>query len=267
MSCDRPTQEEVPPSPTAITPSVSRSSVVGPFGHSRKKSRSRALSLISANRQTPMASPLASPIDPAATHYRDPEARKKLRECLASPQKFDEAIEFGFFSKDGGSRPQTGVFNKNTAHQDRLRSFLEDDRSSKYSDDASAAEPDSPRTPQLFDKSHHIRSVRNSIEHSSHSKTDKHMPDTAASREMTLRMTLTRPDLRQSEDQIYGWKQGNNRGGSGRDEPALSPVIYSRDGNPKQSIERQLAALDQWEEHHEHDSGAVKRLWNRVKRS
>lgn len=268
MTGDRPGQGEVPPSPTTIPPSVSHSSGVGSSGHARKKSRARALSLISANRQTPMASPLASPIDPAATHYQDPEARKKLRECLASPQKFDEAIEFGFFSKDGGSRPQTGVFSKNTVHQqDRLRSFLEDDRSSKYSDDASAAEPDSPKTPQLFDRAHHMRSLRNSIEHSSHSKLDKYMPDTAASREMTLRMTLTRPDLRQSEDQIYGWKQGNSRGGSSRDEPALSPAIYSRDGNPKQSIERQLAALDQWEDHHEHDTGAVKRLWNRVRRS
>ncbi|RGP70629.1 hypothetical protein FSPOR_3930 [Fusarium sporotrichioides] len=267
MACDRLAQEEIPPSPTAVAPSVSRNSVVGPFGHSRKKSRARALSLISANRQS-MISPLASPIDPAATHYQDPEARKKLRECLASPQKFDEAIEFGFFSKDGGSRPQTGVFNKNTAHQqDRLRSFLEDDRSSKYSDDASAAEPDSPKTPQLFDRAHHIRSVRNSIEHSSHSKMDKYMPDTVASREMTLRMTLTRPDLRQSEDQIYGWKQGSSHGGSSRDEPALSPAIYSRGGNPKQSIERQLTAFDQWEDHQEQDSGAVKRLWNRVRRS
>ncbi|KAM0504406.1 hypothetical protein ACHAP8_002814 [Fusarium lateritium] len=268
MTCDRLTQEEILPSPTsAAAPPVSRSSVIGPFSHGRKKSRARALSLISANRQS-MTSPLASPIDPAATHYQDPEARKKLRECLASPQKFDEAIEFGFFSKDGGSRPQTGVFSKNTVHQqDRLRSFLEDDRSSKYSDDASAAEPDSPKTPQLYDRAHQVRSVRNSIEHSSHSKMDKYMPDTMASREMTLRMTLTRPDLRQSEDQIYGWKQGSSHGGPSRDEPASSPALYSRGGNPKQSIERQLAAFDQWEDHQEQDSGAVKRLWNRVKRS
>ncbi|CAF3549731.1 unnamed protein product [Fusarium graminearum] len=266
MTCDRLAQEEIIHSPTAVAPPVSRSSVVGPFGHSRKKSRARALSLISANRQS-MISPLQSPIDPAATHYQDPEARKKLRECLASPQKFDEAIEFGFFS-DAGSRPQTGVFSKSTVHQqDRLRSFLEDDRSSKYSDDASAAEPDSPKTPQLFDRPHHIRSVRNSIEHSSHSRMDKYMPDTMASREMTLRMTLTRPDLRQSEDQIYGWKQGSSHAGSGHNEPASSPAIYARGGNPKQSIERQLSALDQWEDHQEHDSGAVKRLWNRVKRS
>lgn len=267
---DRPGFGEGPSSPTALPPSTSHSSGVSSSGHVRKKSRARALSLISANRQTPLPSPspLASPIDPAATHYQDPEARKKLRAYLASPQKFDEAIEFGFPSQDG-LRSQTGGFNKNTAYEpDKLRSFLEDDRSSKYSDDASAAEPDSPKTPQLFDKAPHIRSLRNSIEHSSYSRADKSMYDPAASREMTLRMTLTRPDLRQSEDQIYGWKQNtNSRAGSVREEAAFVPAMNARDGNSKQSVERQLAALDQWEDHADQDNGAVKRFWNRVKRS
>ncbi|KAM0296589.1 hypothetical protein ACHAO9_000231 [Fusarium lateritium] len=256
--------------PVALPPSTSHSSGVSSSGHVRKKSRARALSLISANRQTPLPSPspLASPIDPAATHYQDPEARKKLRAYLASPQKFDEAIEFGFPSQDG-MRPQIGGFYKNTAHEpDKLRSFLEDDRSSEYSDDASAAEPDSPKTPQLFDKAPHIRSLRNSIEHSSYSRADKSMYDPAASREMTLRMTLTRPDLRQSEDQIYGWKQNpNSRAGSVREEASFAPAMNARDGNSKQNVERQLAALDQLEDHAEQDNGAVKRFWNRVKRS
>ncbi|KAG5664151.1 hypothetical protein KAF25_006736 [Fusarium avenaceum] len=267
---DRPGFGEGPSSPTVLPPSTSHSSGVSSSGHVRKKSRARALSLISANRQTPLPSPspLASPIDPAATHYQDPEARKKLRAYLASPQKFDEAIEFGFPSQDG-LRPQTGGFYKNTAYEpEKLRSFLEDDRSSKYSDDASAAEPDSPKTPQLFDKVPHIRSLRNSIEHSSYSRADKSICDPAASREMTLRMTLTRPDLRQSEDQIYGWKQNtNSRAGSVREEAGFAPAMNARDGSSKQSVERQLAALDQWEDNADQDSGAVKRFWNRVKRS
>ncbi|KAF5626551.1 uncharacterized protein FTJAE_9610 [Fusarium tjaetaba] len=259
---------EGPASPTALPPSASHSSSVGSSGHVRKKSRARALSLISANRQTPLASPspLTPPLDPSAAHYRDPEARKKLRAYLASPQKFDEAIEFGFSSKDG-PRPQTGL-NKASAYEpDRLRSFLEDDRSSRYSDDASAAEPDSPKTPQLFDKTPHIRSLRNSNEHSSYSRGEKSMYDPAASREMTLRMTLTRPDLRQSEDQIYGWKQAGSRVSSSRGDHTPSPALYARESNPKQSIERQLAALDQWEDPVDHDNRTVKRFWNRVKRS
>ncbi|KAG5801985.1 hypothetical protein H9Q71_013429 [Fusarium xylarioides] len=259
---------EGPASPTALPPSASHSSSIGSSGHVRKKSRARALSLISANRQTPLASPspLTPPLDPSAAHYRDPEARKKLRAYLASPQKFDEAIEFGFPSKDG-PRPHTG-FNKASAYEpDRLRSFLEDDRSSRYSDDASAAEPDSPKTPQLFDKTPHIRSLRSSNEHSSYSRGEKSIYDPASSREMTLRMTLTRPDLRQSEDQIYGWKQAGSRVSSSRGDHTPNPALYAREGNPKQSIERQLAALDQWEDPVDHDNRTVKRFWNRVKRS
>ncbi|KAF9769494.1 hypothetical protein IL306_013101 [Fusarium sp. DS 682] len=259
---------EGPASPTAIPPSASHSSSVSSSGHVRKKSRARALSLISANRQAPLnsPSPLTPPLDPSAAHYRDPEARKKLRAYLASPQKFDEAIEFGFSSKDG-PRPHTG-FKKNSAYEpDRLRSFLEDDRSSKYSDDASAAEPDSPKTPQLFDKTPHIRSLRSSIEHSSYSRGEKSIYDPTASREMTLRMTLTRPDLRQSEDQIYGWRQTGSRLSSSREDHTPSPAVYVREGNPKQSIERQLSAVDQWEDPVDHDNGTVKRFWNRVKRS
>ncbi|KAF5021841.1 hypothetical protein F66182_6134 [Fusarium sp. NRRL 66182] len=263
--------------PSQLPSSVSHNSGLPSSGHTRRKSRARALSLISGNRQSPssLPSPSSPPIDPAATHYQDPEARQKLRAYLASPQKFDEAIEFGFPSKDE-SNPQPGAViktiepAKNSAvESDRLRSFLEDDRSSRYSDDASAAEPESPRTPQLFDKTSHIRSTRNSIEHPPpHSRTEKSMQDPAASREMTLRMTLTRPDLRQTDDQIYGWKQpGSSRGGSSREEPASHPVLYARDGNPKESIERQLAALDQWDDYPDHDNGPVKRLWNRVKRS
>ncbi|KAJ4271975.1 hypothetical protein NW762_000684 [Fusarium torreyae] len=260
---------------SGIPSSASHSSRLGSSGHVRRKSRARALSLISANKQAPISPPpLTPPIDPAATHYQDPEARKKLRAYLASPQKFDEAIEFGFPSKDGSiPRPatysRTAELNKNSGHEtDKLRSFLEDDRSSKYSDDASAAEPDSPKTPQLFDKTPHIRSLRNSIEHPSYSRGEKSLQDPATSREMTLRMTLTRPDLRQSEDQIYGWKQSSgSRGGSSREEPAPNPVIYAREGNPKQSIEKQLAALDQWDDQPDQDNGPVKRLWNRVKRS
>lgn len=39
-------------------------------------------------------------LEPSAIHYTDPGARLKLRVYLASPQKFDEAIEFGFPSMD-----------------------------------------------------------------------------------------------------------------------------------------------------------------------
>ncbi|KAM0427557.1 hypothetical protein ACHAPT_007517 [Fusarium lateritium] len=274
VSYTRPLPKDGVVSPTFVSPSASHNSAIGSSGHARRKSR--ALSLVSPNKQmSPRSSPRSSPpIDPAATHYQDPEARMKLRAYLASPQKFDEAIEFGFPSKDGSPQETTLASlveskKENAQEPDKFRSFLEDDRSSKYSDDASVAEPDSPKTPQLFDKPAPVRPARTSIEQPAcPPKNDKSALDQASSREMTLRMTLTRPDLRQSEDQIYGWKQpGNSRGGPSRDESTTNPVIYTRDGNPKESIEKQLAALDQWGEGPEHDNGVVKRFWNRVKRS
>ncbi|KAM6531435.1 hypothetical protein FSOLCH5_000903 [Fusarium solani] len=270
VSYTRPLPREGVVSPTSISPSASQNSAIGSSGHIRRKSR--ALSLVSPNKQmSPRSSP---PIDPAATHYQDPEARQKLRAYLASPQKFDEAIEFGFPSKDGSPREPTftrpvGSKKENAKEPEKFRSFLEDDRSSKYSDDASVAEPDSPKTPQLFDKPAPVRPARTSTEQPPcAARSDKSVLDQACCREMTLRMTLTRPDLRQSEDQIYGWKQpGSSRGGSSRDDPSTNTVIYARDGNPKESIEKQLAALDEWGEDADHDNGVVKRFWNRVKRT
>ncbi|KAJ4196814.1 hypothetical protein NW767_002131 [Fusarium falciforme] len=270
VSYTRPLPREGVVSPTSISPSASQNSAIGSSGHIRRKSR--ALSLVSPNKQmSPRSSP---PIDPAATHYQDPEARQKLRAYLASPQKFDEAIEFGFPSKDGSPREPTftrpvGSKKENAKEPEKFRSFLEDDRSSKYSDDASVAEPDSPKTPQLFDKPAPVRPARTSTEQPPcAARSDKSVLDQASCREMTLRMTLTRPDLRQSEDQIYGWKQpGSSRGGSSRDDSSTNTVIYARDGNPKESIEKQLAALDEWGEDADHDNGVVKRFWNRVKRT
>ncbi|KAF5011666.1 hypothetical protein FDECE_2241 [Fusarium decemcellulare] len=270
VSYNRPMPKDGMVSPTLVSPSTSHNSAVGSSVHNRRKSR--ALSLISANKQMPLP-PRSSPtIDPAATHYQDPEARMKLRAYLASPQKFDEAIEFGFPSQDG-SRPSEkpkglGLKKENAKQSDKFRSFLEDDRSSSYSDEASVAEPDSPKTPQLFDKPAPVRPTRTSAEQHVCPKTDKIAQEQASSREMTLRMTLTRPDLRQSEDQIYGWRQpSSSRGGTIRDDSTSNTVIYARDGNPKESIERQLAALDQWDDCPDHDNGVVKRFWNRVKRT
>ncbi|KAF4984835.1 hypothetical protein FZEAL_63 [Fusarium zealandicum] len=273
VSHGRPVLRDSMVSPTFISPSASHSSGLSSPNHVRRKSR--ALSLVSANKQALPHS--LTPVDPAATHYQDPEARQKLRAYLASPQKFDEAIEFGFPSQDGMKfQPQRPTLardtnaNKEGAHgSEKLRSFLADDQSSIYSDDASAAEPESPKTPQLFDKATTPdRTTQTSTEQPACPKVDKAAQDQAYNREMTLRMTLTRPDLRQSEEQIYGWKQpGGSRAGPSRDESTTSPAIYARDSNPKESIDKQLPTFDQWGDCPDHDNGVVKRFWNRVKRT
>lgn len=266
------TTDEAAPPPffTSTTPSPAIGSVDNI--HGRKKSR--ALSLISANRQ-PAPDP-STPFDPTAAHYQDPEARMKLKVYLASPQKFDEAIEFGFPSMDGlrtRNEKIPKVKETRTEKQlesNKLRTFLEDDLSSSDSDDVSLAEPDSPKTPELFEKHVPARQIRVSTDRANPRGEYAHAP--ALSREMTLRMTLTRPDLRSSEEQIYGWKQANAARGIHSRDDSRNPVIFARDGNSKESIEKQLAALDHWDDNNNNnntagttETGVVKRFWNRMK--
>ncbi|KAL9621010.1 MAG: hypothetical protein Q9160_004528 [Pyrenula sp. 1 TL-2023] len=169
-------------------------------------------------------------IDPSAKHYQDPDARRKLRVYLASPQKFDEAVEFGFPSLKAGHKDQPKVTleaSKNTSVSNEIssRSFLDDDVVSfpggeppgADHDDASVAESDSPKTP---DDSHQRD---NEIDPSPSKKFPTVSPDSTntprprlvgmrtepyatepmANREMTLHMTLTRPDLRTTSTDVF----------------------------------------------------------------
>ncbi|KAK1986573.1 hypothetical protein LZ30DRAFT_803770 [Colletotrichum cereale] len=242
--------------------------------HGRR--RSRALSLMSP-KHSPQDSLAA--FDPEAAHYQDPEARLKLRVYLASPQKFDEAIEFGFPSKDAMvSRPGRNTKQPRAKQPrpaaaaaaaddetDKMRTFLADDRSSIFSDDGSL-DSDSPKTPHTMEmaglrpppiKGDQTQSPKPSTEYA-------RMP--AEAREMTLRMTLTRPDLRAHEDQMYGWQKNcppRKSTNALRDD--FPPAMYVRDASSKESIERQFAAMDQ-EHAQANDQGVMKRIWNKVRR-
>ena len=46
-----------------------------------------------------------------------------------------------------------------------------------------------------------------------------------SNREMTLRMTLTRPDLRADEEQLYGWKEQKGR----KDDPFALEELHLTD--------------------------------------
>lgn len=239
--------------------------------------KSRALSLITPKHN---AHESIASIDPAAAHYQDPEARLKLRVYLASPQKFDEAIEFGFPSNDASASPYSdmpGVKGHRrgmlSTDSEKFKTFLEDDQSSTCSDDASLPDPESPRTPQTLDKHDKpLQRTGTSDYHSSRAPENyAHAP--AASREMTLRMTLTRPDLRACEDQMYGWQKESQQQYTGkrsqtwssRDDTPTS--AYAKDG-PKESMDKIFAEIDQ-----ElglpptTDNNVVKRFWNRVRRN
>lgn len=230
-------------------------------------------------------------IESPAQHYQDPEARLKLRVYLASPQKFDEAIEFGFPSLQSqepnppltqSRRPSATQSGRPSFSNSRRPSVVQNNHSSTInvkppnavppltwfhedepsllnaldSDSESSNLPETPQSPNFRDTHYHIPQ-RNATSTDSYDPLHPrryHLakPYTsvlAGGREMTLRMTLTRPDLRQDDDHfeaIYGSK--------GEDDPLalehLPPLISGND------IWDSLPARE----------GVVKKLWQKVSR-
>lgn len=246
--------------------------------HTRRKSRT--MSLMQPKHIT---SASISSIDPSATHYQDPEARLKLRVYLASPQKFDEAIEFGFPSKEGIStdkeniRPKQFSRDKDPAKStlaDMALTFLDDDNVS-LSDDATMIDPDSPLTPTdpIF-KSQQFRPALSSKSNQGsqdfahlgikrpvmHKHTEPYTHSLTGSREMTLRMTLTRPDLRADESALYGWQ------GARKKTPLGENIVLGNQTRvlSNSDIKGPFGGVDGWGSV-ERDDGMVKRFWNRVK--
>jgi hypothetical protein len=257
-----------------------------PALHSRQ--RSRALSLMSPKQAE---AELRISIDPHATHYQDPEARLKLRVYLASPQKFDEAIEFGFPSLEGvsGGVDKENIAPRKVSRDQALRktglsdgshTFFNDDSGSLLEDDVSMMDPDSPLTPcevdTTFKSSNQSRLIPlpesgnyNDFTHlgikkpTIHRHTDSYSQSAAGSREMTLRMTLTRPDLRADEDMIYGWQSSSSRARSPLTE---EPIASEASVDEKFEMKGPFGGPDGWGPQ-EKDDGVVRRIWNRVRSS
>jgi len=264
-------------SPTRTT------SCTHPFPPTHSRQRSRAVSLISPRLASSLYgedAPRPS-IDPHATHYQDPEARLKLRVYLASPQKFDEAIEFGFPSTDGVLNPSSASADQENAANPGVRlartqalhrtglsdtshTFF-DDGGSLLDDDASMADPDSPRTPhEAIFRDHQpqpsrLASLADDRRPALHRHADSYSLSAAGTREMTLRMTLTRPDLRSDADSIYGWQVGRSKS------PLAAESVDGGLVEAQVGMRGPFEGPDGWGPL-EKDDGVVKRLWNRVRR-
>ncbi|KAI1941856.1 hypothetical protein LOZ66_001337 [Ophidiomyces ophidiicola] len=148
---------------------------------------------------------LAAPsIDHPAQYYQDPEARLKLRVYLASPQKFDEAVEFGFpalhlrdsfdarlsLDSDWNFQPDDDDDSLNhhagdarSMHKQMQPQTCLPSESNPCLSALDAPAGTRPCTPKKSPK--RPRLVSNGPSQSA-----------IGSREMTLKMTLTRPDLR-----------------------------------------------------------------------
>ncbi|KAF2467532.1 uncharacterized protein BDR25DRAFT_266987 [Lindgomyces ingoldianus] len=207
--------------------------------------RPRASSQTQSGRRS-SHTPTTPVFDPEATHYQDPEARKKLRMYLSSAQKFDEAVEFGFPSVAGKDEtvpryqlPPITTDARNFSKD--MQTFLRDDKMSfleeiddseipPHSDGESVTDVESPVTPSSTGLSFRYHSPH--VPSSNFSSMDStglppvHPIHGRLNREMTLRMTLTRPDLRADEDQLYGWQALKG----GKDDPfALEELHLSDD--------------------------------------
>lgn len=274
---------KIPFSRNSISSSTSQNGPTKVAQQSHGRQKSRAMSFIQPRHTV---SESISSIDPNATHYQDPEARLKLRVYLASPQKFDEAIEFGFPSLEGVSSTadKENQRLKKVAHENcghvtpiinETRSFLDDNIS--LSSDTSMLEPDSPLTPSEpdgafktqaalrppFSKGNqypedflHLGSRKPFL----HKHAESYSQSITGSREMTLRMTLTRPDLRADESLLYSW-QGAQR--TKRPLAEVSPTKQTA-GSEKVEVKGPFGGIDGWGPG-DKENGVVRRLWNRVR--
>lgn len=158
--------------------------------------------------------------------YQDPETRLKLRRHLTTAQAFDEALEFGFpveytsasVSPDSvlahsRSTPEDHTKDRRLNDTPSLSRFNSDSLTSTRLSDASVVTPGSscasPRLPLRMAKS--IGSLRPS------------------ERDMTFRMTLTRPELRSPEDELYAWQQEEQEDSKARDPWVLEQLPCSDD--------------------------------------
>lgn len=203
-----------------------------------------------------------------------------LRVYLASPQKFDEVIEFGFPSEQdviaASSDKERQVSNKHGGSKSGLsdtnKTFFNDDAGSLLEDDMSIAEPDSPVTPsedifkyqhsRLMSMSEANTTTRNEFTHlgfrkpTPHKHAESYSLSSTGAREMTLRMTLTRPDLRAEEDVIYGWQA--------KERVKTPPKSATPEPLEQAPMRGPFDGEDGWGPLPKND-GVVKRFWNKMK--
>ncbi|RMD44086.1 hypothetical protein DV735_g972, partial [Chaetothyriales sp. CBS 134920] len=173
---------------------------------------SRSVSLLRRQR------PSTASMDRQAMFYQDPAARMQLRLYLASPSKFDEAVEFGFpalqDAPDGGlwTVPPEAATDASEA-DDVKGSFLKDDRVSlsEEGDDEDAAEGEDRGLKHHADQCNDgstperdplRRLTQGGMKTESHARvmSQSYAPWRPLEREMTIHMTLTRPDLRSPDE-------------------------------------------------------------------
>lgn len=195
---------------------------------------------------------------PGVKYYQDSEARKQLRHYLASPQKFDEAIEFGFPFPDAVIPSPSGTGDDFPFHGALLTC-----------DDASF-ESHGPHTPTAESDHRHLTVAHQSsfdseggllLQLNTEDKAAKSWSSSVIrNREMTIRMTPTRSDLRASEEQTYRPQRTQISGAAmaEADPLALDRITVCDDSTGAHGA----FAINQ---HGAHSKG-LKRVWESIRR-
>ena len=181
-------------------------------------------------------------LDLNPTYYRDPEARLKLRLYMTSDSRFDEALEYGFPSLSNPPAESTSTlsqppFTTPSIHEKMMSRSTDQRQTGTFLDDSttnSSVPPSMRDTPMGFQSEVASSSVADdavssldtvmapseesfqpSSMHTGNSQPQMSLHEQARlfdqlpvsrewpPREMTLRMTLTRPELRADESLLY----------------------------------------------------------------
>lgn len=166
------------------------------------------------SKPTQWPSPTPTETPPPTKYYKDSQARQKLREFLASPEKFDEALEFGFPSERAAIERSTSVTSAIDSHQESDGDNLSITNSKDEGDEEEEASSRSPKTPPLVNEGFQSNTTPHSsvdsgvvLPFTPGKASFRSLSPDIAGREMTLRMTLTRPDLRAPEQELYAFQR------------------------------------------------------------
>ena len=175
-------------------------------------------------------------------YLKDPNTKAVLREALATPQKFEETLAFGF--KRDASRPRTPGTELYSPGCQIKENWLEANKSGEDSvepDLSSADDFEGPLTPDFIEprivrRKSGCYSISSGTSAAPSPNINRAASNTAffeelMNRDMTLRMTLTKPELRAPEEEIYGHDDGSLRSDISVDKDLLAPVAlqYSDD--------------------------------------
>lgn len=190
---------------------------------------------LSARPSRPSTEPRPEPLEPPAERksYQDQDTRFKLRDALASAEKFDEALAFGFSPTEERSS-SASTDSSFPIQQPILYHSEQDDDDAKSIETLSLSTPTYTSDGQPAIKQPSFDSVVElPLTRITHPKTSGSRSGSISNREMTIHMTLTRRDLRSPspEEQLYSVQRFQNTGvGVANDDPlALAPLIVSED--------------------------------------